>query len=418
MILIILVALPGVWSGSWSVVSKDQCALKGTSVLIQCEYDYPFAHIVTKVEWNKRLQVSGQTRLVPLYQIHSAPGHFRYVGDKWSDCSLRIDNVQYSDEGLYFFHFKTTLNVWRSKNPASLTVTELTAVVHPSTVTEGDKVTLTYVSDCLTPVDVVWFRDGQRVSEQVFQARREDAGRYHCTFLGQDTARSTSVTLNVWYSPRKVMLSVRSSSEVVVKGSSVTFSCSSEANPPVTQSGYSLYKDGHYIGTGDTYTIADVQPSHSGLYHCQAWNNISRTGVNFLKSTEVHLDVQYPPVNIIVSMNPPHVMEGSSVNLTCSSSANPAVENYTWFRRITNSCSSSSSLLQVGSGQVLSLLSVEESHTGLYLCQARNTLGGNNSTEVLLTIRGELHGDQSILVLAGVGVFLLVTLLFAAMLFW
>ena len=88
-------------------------------------------------------------------------------------------------------------------------------------------------------------------------------------------------------------------------------------------------------------------------------------------------------MNMTVSMDSPNVVEGSSVNLTCSSAANPAADNYTWYQRTD---SPNSQLLQVGSGQVLSLPSVEASHTGLYLCQARNRLGDNNSTEVLLTV--------------------------------
>ncbi|XP_074539282.1 limbic system-associated membrane protein-like [Halichoeres trimaculatus] len=395
-VLIILVIFPGAWSGSWGVVSKDQCAVRGSSVVIQCEYDYPSFYIVTAVDWYKRQSVSGKPKLVHLSDIPSAPDHFRYVGNKRSDCSLQINNVQSSDEGAYFFHFKTTFfNQWTSKRPALLTVTDLTAVVNPSTVTEGDNVHLTCVSDCPTSVDVVWFRDKQPVSKTVLQARREDAGMYSCAVLGQETVRSASVALNVQYAPRKVLLSLTPSSseeeekEVIVKGSSVTLTCSSDANPPVRQNGYTLYKDERYISRGENYTISDVQPSHSGLYHCQAWNNISRTGIHSFNSTEVHLDVQFPPVNVKVLMNPSRVTEGSGVNLTCSSSANPTAETYTWFRRPVSS--SSSSLLQVGSGQMLSLSSVNESHTGLYLCQARNTLGGNNSTETLFDVsRGSL----------------------------
>lgn len=73
----------------------------------------------------------------------------------------------------------------------------MTSVVQPSTVTEGDNVSLTCVSGCPTPVDIFWFRDGQLVKSPVFQARREDAGGYYCAVLGQETARSASVPLNV-----------------------------------------------------------------------------------------------------------------------------------------------------------------------------------------------------------------------------
>ncbi|CAJ1062047.1 B-cell receptor CD22-like [Xyrichtys novacula] len=413
-ILIFLVTLQGVWS--WNVVAKDRCALKGASVVIECQYDYNLFYIVTSVQWSKRLHMSGNPKLVPLSQISSVQGRFKYVGDKSSNCGLQINDVQDSDKGLYVFEFWTTLGgPYTSEKPAQLTVSDLVAVVHPSTVTEGDKVSLTCKSDCLTPVKPVWFRDGKFVSRDVFLARGEDGGRYYCAVSGQARVRSASVVLNVRYAPRRVLLSVNQSPEVI-KGEAVTFTCSSDANPSVTQGGYSLYKDGRPVSTGWTYTISHVQPSHSGLYHCQAWNNISRSGTDLFNSTEVHLDVQYPPENISVSMTSPHVTEGSGMNLTCSSSANPAAVNYTWFRRI--SSPNSSSLLQVGSGQVLSLPSVEASHTGLYLCQARNTLGENNSTEVLLTMAAENSGIQSVLVLAGVGVFLLLLLLFALLFFW
>uniref|UniRef100_A0A3Q3EQ57 Ig-like domain-containing protein n=1 Tax=Labrus bergylta TaxID=56723 RepID=A0A3Q3EQ57_9LABR len=292
--------------------STDQCALKGTSVLIKCEYDYPSGLVVTGVAWYQRQRISG---LVHLSKIRSAPDHFRYVGNKWSNCSLRINDVQSSDAREYYFQFKTTLNnKWLSQRPALLTVTELTAFVEPSTVTEGDCVNLACVSGCPSHVDVVWFKDGQPVANPIFQARREDAGRYYCAVQGQEMIRSASVALNVQYAPRKVSLSVSPSSEVL-KGSAVTFTCSSDANPTVTHNGYSLHKDGHLISSG------------------------------------------------------------------------------------------------VGSGQVLSLPSMEVNHTGLYLCQARNTVGETNSTEVLLTI-------SSVLFLAGVGVFLFIALVLTVFFFW
>ncbi|XP_053183600.1 B-cell receptor CD22-like [Scomber japonicus] len=237
---------------------------------------------------------------------------------------------------------------------------------------------------------IVWFRDGQPVTKSVFRASREDAGWYHCALQGQETIRSASVVLNVQYAPSNVRLSVSPSREVV-NGSSVTFSCSSDANPPLAQSRYSLFRDGQFVSSGQSHTIAVIQPSHSGRYYCQAWNNITRGRAKLINSDVVNLDVQYLPMNITVSMDPANVMEGSSVNLTCSSVANPAADSYTWYKRTdsptsSSSPSSSSQLLQVGSGQVLSIPSVETSHTGLYLCQARNSLGENNAPEVLLTV--------------------------------
>lgn len=78
----------------------------------------------------------------------------------------------------------------------------------------------------------------------------------------------------------------------IINGSSVTLSCRGDANPPVPPSGYSLYKGKQLISSGPSHTISLLQPSHSGLYNCQASNNISVRGITFVKSTELNLDVQ------------------------------------------------------------------------------------------------------------------------------
>ncbi|XP_058502818.1 B-cell receptor CD22-like isoform X2 [Solea solea] len=482
-ILMILVLAPGVWSGDWRVTLESQCALKGTSVVIKCDYDYPSGHTVTEVQW---LKWSVASQRVPLSDLPSPPD-FKYVGNKRDDCDLKINNVRPMDEGWYYFSFVTTRDTWRSRYSAYLTVRELTAVVWPTTVSEGDNVRLNCESGCPSIPGIVWFRDGQRVSEPEFWARREDAGTYQCAVYGQENARSASVALNVHYAPKNVTLSISSPADIV-RGSSVTFSCSCEANPPVTREGYSLYKEGQLVSLGQTHTIIDMQPSHSGLYHCQAGNSISWMGIDTVKSTEIHLDVQYAPNNVTLSIsspaniirgssvtfscsceaNPPvthegyslykdgqlvslgqthtifdmqpshsglyhcrarnsiswmgidtvnsteihldvqyepmkvsgsvepqQVAEGGSVNLTCSSVANPAADNYTWYRRRTHSANSNSIL------------------------QARNSVGENNSTEVLLTVETMNQGSQSYLIIAGLaGLIVIVALVTALLLFW
>lgn len=85
------------------------------------------------------------------------------------------------------------------------------------------------------------------------------------------------------------------------------------------------------------------------------------------------------PVNVTVEVSHAGPLAvGSSVNLTCTSAANPEANSYTWY--------SSRSLLQGASDKVLSLTSLEVSHSGLYLCQAGNHVGENNSSAVLLAV--------------------------------
>nr|XP_057919464.1 B-cell receptor CD22-like isoform X3 [Doryrhamphus excisus] len=399
---IVLLFISNAWSGDWGVMFKDQCALEGTTLRIACKYDYPFGHIVTSAAWFKGQRRSGQWVLYSLPSLPTSASsqvHFEYVGTYRGDCSLKINNLKRSDEGFYFFRFVTTLSSWTSKRPLYLSVKELTAVLEPSTVTEGQRVSLSCETGCATQLQTVWYRDGKLVPNPVFWARKNNSGNYYCTVLGR---KSASVALNVQYAPNNVVFSMKPAGHVL-NGSAVTLSCSSDANPPVPQGGYSLFKDKQLISSGPSYTISFPQPSHSGLYHCQASNNISRRGNTYVNSPEVNLDVQYLP----------SVAGGSSVNIACSSAANPANRSFIWYK-----WSSPSSLLQVGSGQVLSLPSTNGSHTGIYLCQVKNLLGVTNSTKVLLAMEENNSGHQALLILAGFGVCLLGSLVIALLLLW
>ncbi|CAN9514068.1 unnamed protein product [Ophioblennius macclurei] len=412
LILTLLVILPGVWCGDWRVTFANQCVLKGASVVMKCEYDYPFGHIVTSGSWSKRLKKSGRWTLLPLSSLYSISDRYKYVGNRRGNCDLQISDVQLTDEGSYFFSFVTTFSAWTSQTSAFLSVKELTAVVQPNSVTEGDRVRLTCESGCSDPVDIIWYRDGQPVLAPDFLARRLHAGSYHCAVLGQQKIRSNSVTLSVQYAPEDVGIYFSPQANII-QGSSVTLACGSNAKPLVKPNGYSLFQDGEFFSSGRLHIISNIQPSHSGWYHCQAWNGVSRGGSDRFNSARVHLDVQYLPGNISVSVTPQHMVEGSSVNMTCSSDANPAAHSYTWYK-----WSDSGSLLRAGSGPLLSLPSVQAADTGFYFCEARNRVGVNNSTEVLLTLEMEHSGIKTVSALAGIGVSLVVTLLIALLLFW
>ncbi|XP_034031206.1 B-cell receptor CD22-like [Thalassophryne amazonica] len=413
-ILVVLVILQGVFGGDWGVTFNNPCAVKGSTTIITCSYDYPIINFVTSVAWYKAVSASGKWTLVSVYDLTSDPNHFEYVGNFRHDCSLKINNAQSRDSGLYTFSFTTTLNRWRSKTYAYLNIKEMTATVQPETADEGNQVILSCLLGCPSPPAFVWFRDGQPVQNRVFQAKIEDAGSYSCAIREQQEVRSASVALNVRYAPKNVTLSTNPSG-VVLKGSLVTFTCKSDANPPVRPGAYRLFKDRDFISSGENYTISDVWPGHSGRYHCQAQNGITWGGVRIANSTEVDLDVQYAPENISVSVNPPNVVEGIGVNLTCSSAANPAADSYTWYRRMADP--SPTSMLQVGSGPVLSLPSMESSHVGTYLCRARNHWGENNSTEVPLIMQTS-HVGMPLSILGGVVVALFLVLLVAVLWFW
>ncbi|KAG9342161.1 hypothetical protein JZ751_017161 [Albula glossodonta] len=83
--------------------------------------------------------------------------------------------------------------------------------------------------------------------------------------------------MSVWVSP----------SGEPMEGSSVTLTCSSEANPPADS--YTWFKIGAVAletGRGQSYTITNIRPEDSGLYHCRAENKHGA-----LNSTAVTLTV-------------------------------------------------------------------------------------------------------------------------------
>ncbi|XP_054459683.1 B-cell receptor CD22-like [Anoplopoma fimbria] len=120
-----------------------------------------------------------------------------------------------------------------------------------------------------------------------------------------------------------------------------------------TSSSYSVY-----FGSADSYSCA-VRGSEN---HC---------------SPPV-----YAPKLPSVSVSPSdEIVEGSSVNLTCSSDANPAA-NYTWYKEGEDS--------PKASGQIFTITGFRAEHSGNYYCEAQNNRGRSNSTFHLITVAGSM----------------------------
>ncbi|KAG2471146.1 protein, partial [Polypterus senegalus] len=78
----------------------------------------------------------------------------------------------------------------------------------------------------------------------------------------------------------------------------------------------------------------------------------------------------------IIANTSTDILEGSTVNLQCTSNANP-VSNYTWFKV------NGSSELLTSFGQNLTIKTVSRSDNGVYLCRAQNGFGHGNSSVTL-----------------------------------
>ncbi|XP_073341435.1 myelin-associated glycoprotein-like [Pagrus major] len=117
-----------------------------------------------------------------------------------------------------------------------------------------------------------------------------------------------------------------------------------------------------------TFTASHL---HHGLeISCTAVYN-KQDGSSQSVSTSLTADISYPPKITTVSVSPSGpVPENSSVTLTCSSSANPAVRSYTWYR-------ADGGQEVIGTGNVLNIAASEVS--GPFFCKTENDRGAGKS---------------------------------------
>uniref|UniRef100_A0A3Q2QU32 B-cell receptor CD22 n=1 Tax=Fundulus heteroclitus TaxID=8078 RepID=A0A3Q2QU32_FUNHE len=296
--------------GSWEVIYTQTqiCAVKGSTVDITCSYTYQTRAYSKQTEvlqtlWSK----GGVGSPVDLMSDPDYKGRVQYLCDP-PVCTLRITDLRESDSAQYKFTFSTN---------SGASYTELPGV-------------------------------------------------------------TLSVTGNILLKHNyliELLLKIRNLSDIV-EGSSVTLTCSSDANPAAS---YTWYKDDITNSPSDNSQLvfSSIQSSDSGRFICMAKNQLG-----WKWSRYQHLDVKYAPQPPSVSVSPSgEIVEGSSVTLTCSSDANPAA-SYTWYKEDEES--------PTASGQNFTITDVRPEHSGRYSCEAQNNRGSQSSTVLLIVIRGSL----------------------------
>ncbi|XP_049325450.1 B-cell receptor CD22-like [Astyanax mexicanus] len=368
---IILLIVNGVGAQDWGVTyrPKSICALKGSTVIMDCDYSYAAGHTVKKTFWTKSLPPAAGVEPPDLLDD---PEYRDRVQNK--SCRLSLRDVRESDQSKYYFRFITDKEggKYTGTDGVYLSVTDLKVEV-PEEVMEGDEVTLTCKSifTLTSTTTFTWYRNGAALSSRTEQlylqpVSRENAGRYSCGVLDQKL-HSPEVTLSVRYPPKSVSVSISPSGKIV-EGSSVTLTCSSDGNPPVE---YTWYKGSSLVATGKTFPLKKISSVNSGEYKCRSSN---KYGEKY--SDTVTLNVLYPPKSISVSISPSgEIVEGSSMTLTCSSDGNPPVE-YTWYK-------GSSS---VATGKTFTLNKISSVNSGEYKCRSSNKHGEKYSDTVTLNV--------------------------------
>ncbi|XP_053544370.1 sialic acid-binding Ig-like lectin 5 [Ictalurus punctatus] len=329
----------------------------------------------------------------------------KLIGDlRMKNCTTVFYNIRQSDRGDYYFRLETSGSLKYNYLSSSVSVRVGDSPITPSItlykedqgevedqneVVEGTSVSLICSAPAppclLKPPTFTWnFLPEERRQQQNhntsfsssqlnFTATHLHHGlTFTCTATYQlqneiTKSAQSSFILHVLYGPRNTSVSASPSASVLL-GSSVSLRCSSDANPAVLN--YTWYREnGEQIGTGNHLTINTTDSTHSGLYYCRAQNQHGD------HTSSVLLDVQYGPRNTSVSASPSaSVLLGSSVSLRCSSDANPAVLNYTWYRENGE---------QIGTGNHLTINTTDSTHSGLYYCRAQNQHGDHTSSVLL-----------------------------------
>ncbi|KAL3066306.1 hypothetical protein OYC64_016293 [Pagothenia borchgrevinki] len=423
---------------------RSICAFKGSSVDISCKYSSNEYYAQSKF-W-----FSPERSHQDLSTDSQYSGRVVVLSPWRGRSTLRIPDLRDSDSAQYLFKFKTRNFEWRSSLPGTtLTVTERELEVqviksssgtklvclssclltgHPTFVwykneteiqgetsashgeyvdsannyscaydgyrsrpvygpklpfvlmspsgdiIEGSSVTLTCSSDANPAANYTWYKRNQKLlietPQLVFNSiKSSESGEYFCTAENKLGRTSKSFFIDVKYPPKLPSVSVSPSAEIK-EGSSVTLTCSSDANPAAN---YTWYKRNQTLfqGPEGRYNFTSISSEDRGNYYCKSENQYGEN-----KSSPLSIDVQYAPKLPSVSVSPSaEIEEGSSVTLTCSSDANPAA-NYTWYKEDEDS--------PKASGQIFNITVVRAEHSGSYYCEAQNKMGSQNSPLLIL----------------------------------
>ncbi|XP_063331706.1 sialoadhesin-like [Pelmatolapia mariae] len=370
------VVVKDVWDVTYT--TTQVCAFKGSSAEIRCTFRYPSTvdgtntkvqktFWFTKVKDNEPVDLTTESEYRDRVQYQC----------KNNDCTLRITDLRESDSAEYKFMFITNDpgGKYSGSPGVTLTVTDPQLQVHVrrSAVNSYSNWTeLTCHHNCQLPdqSSYIWYRNGHKLSsdEQYFHMDTFDStDSFHCAVKEHERFPSPTV-----YAPKLPSVSVSPSAEIV-EGSSVTLTCSSDANPAAN---YTWYKEDviNPLSYQNQHVFSSILPSDSGKYYCTADNNLGQK-----RSESRTIDVKYSPRLPTVSVSPSgEIVEGSFVNLTCSSDANPAA-NYTWYK--------DKKVLSGGQQDVYHFSSISSEDSGNYFCKCRNLYGQANSMSLSIDVK-------------------------------
>lgn len=218
---------------------------------------------------------------------------------------------------------------------------------------------------------------------KISDVRQSDSGTYVFYLITNHTTEKMpaqrGIQLLVAGSLTEVTVLAGPSSDIT-EGESVHLSCCANTGAQAKWYKTSSPTPQHL---GPVWTINKAMSKDSGSYYCQTESNDK-----IQNSTELALDVQYPPRNTVVSVSSEETQAGRPVTLTCSSDANPPVLTYTWFKDAACDPTADTSFykaiqshsMPTRRSQTLSSVNVSADESKVHCCVARNRHGSQKST--------------------------------------
>ncbi|KAL1281362.1 hypothetical protein QQF64_000165 [Cirrhinus molitorella] len=229
-------------------ISPSAEIVEGNSVTLICSSD---SNPPAEISWFKGETCVGSGRIYSISKISS-------------DHSGKYKCKSINEHGEKYSH-AVTLDILYPPRSISVSISPSGEIV------DGDSVTLSCSSDSNPPAEINWFKGGMFVgSERIYSISKissDHSGEYQCKSRNEHGEKfSNSVTLNVMYPPRNVVVSINGSAEIL-EGDSVTLICSSDSNPPALN--FSWFKENQSSSVGSGQSFSALQ---SGRFYCEAHN--------------------------------------------------------------------------------------------------------------------------------------------------
>ncbi|XP_050957592.1 B-cell receptor CD22-like [Labeo rohita] len=198
---------------------------------------------------------------------------------------------------------------------------------------------------------------------------QKDSHMYYFRFTTKKRGKKQNVTPGVNLTVTDLQVE---SPERVTEGDSVRLTCKSSCTL-TDRATFIWYRNSQPLterrDRNNELLLQSVRREDAGRYSC------ALHGHTYI-SPAVHLNVMYAPKRVSVSISPSgEIVEGDSVNLSCSSDSNPPAK-LDWFK----------GKMFVASGRIYSISKISSDYSGEYKCKSINEHGEKYSYAVTLNV--------------------------------